>query len=736
MNNKLSRLIYILPLFIYSQATFAYSQSQVLKDWTEVKETNLIIKHGSPLDFSFLVEDKQAGENGRVIINNKGSFALEKNPAKNKRFLCASMTMSVVSGGFPSKNMAKLYVSQLKKRGYNLVRLHVLEAHLMHRQLQNGKEKSFDFNEKELDKVFYFLAELKKQGIYWLINGVSSPNGAYGGITDRWSGKQKLKQRLYHNSEAKQHWKDLVSKLYGRKNKYTGLSIIEDPALLGIILVNENGMNFLFRKNIPEIIRYEFNEWLKIKYKTTRALNAAWKETLTLGESLENLTIRAPKSTIINSIRQKDFQQFTVFKEHQLSSWQTRYLRSIGYEGLITGLNNWPTLGASKGRSIFDWIDMHSYHDENFMWGNPHFKMKQTSSFKDGLRYLRHLTMTAQEGKPFTVSEWGHVYWNKYRHESGLIFSSFASFQNWDMICQHSSGAVDLSFAPPTAKAKRKMAIYPYSIGMDPVLSAGEVLSALLYLRGDVSPSKYLVLADYSGNKWLSSTGEKYASSNLTNLSFLTGFRINLSNDLVSQNKSSYSFLNAGKLNTNYKILKEKGWFAEDNKTNLSYNNKIFQTDTNQIYTNLNSQEFWVSTPKTIGVILKKNKSQKVGKVTFSNSTGKGMIAMSAIDGKTLKDSSKILIIITSDARSTGMELYDNDRKIKKIGRFPVLLKNISLLVSMPTMSNKWNLTRLSLTGQSLENMPIEHAGKALSFNLQNYSKKFGATTYFLLENE
>lgn len=716
-----------------------FSISNILADsideeWFPVKETSQIIKQGSPLDFSYLVGNRVAGSEGRLTVTRDGYFAFSSRQNKRQRFLCASTDLTSITGGFPSHQMAELYVKQLKIRGYNLVKIHSIEAYLM-----KGSAQDFAFDQERLDRFFYFLSLLKREGIYWLINGLTSGNGAYGNVKPhRWVNKHQLKSKLYYNEAAKQHWKGLIQALWNKKNPYTGLSTLEDPALFGMILVNENGLNFVLRSGvIPQPLKQAFNSWLKEKYHTTNNLKQRWGNELKFDESVGKGNVAPPRTVKERSMRQMDFQRFIQLKERELATWQIEYLRSIGYQGLVTGYNNWYSLSASKSRSMFGWIDMHYYHDENFMW-SPNFKMKQTSSLSDNLKYLRHLSASAELGKPFTVSEYGHAFWNNYRYESGLVFPAIASLQDWDMICQYSQGAIDLSFAPPTTKASRKRAIYPYNIGMDPVLRAGETLSALLFLREDVKPSDNLTIMDFSNEKWLSGRGFDHVSDHINKLSFLSKLRISFdgSVELAKESKpisknNNIRFLKSADLNSNILLLRNKAFLDQDNRTNIAPENKVFNSDTNEILFDKNKQLFTVKTPKTLAALVNPGQNIQIGRLLLKNASSKGMFSLSSLDGESIEKSSQLLIILTSNARNTNMILSDNDRKLEVLGTFPVLIKRLS--VDMSFRTNKvWSFSRLSLTGEEVDTQLLKQS-EALEVNIDNYSSKHGPTTYFLL---
>jgi hypothetical protein len=100
-----------------------------------------------------------------------------------------------------------------------------------------------------------------------------------------------------------------------------------------------------------------------------------------------------------------------------------------------------------------------------------------------GSKYLTTLAAARHYGKAYTVSEYGQVFWNKYRRESGLAIPAYAALQQWDMISQH-SGAVTLSYSEAGGRKDR---IFLFMVGPDLVARAGETPAAALFLRGDVA---------------------------------------------------------------------------------------------------------------------------------------------------------------------------------------------------------------------------------------------------------
>ena len=98
-----------------------------------------------------------------------------------------------------------------------------------------------DFDVDQLDRFHFFLSELKNAGIYWMMDMMSSENGTIGdNKPNRWEAKRNLKFKVHFDGypDAKQAWMNQVSAIYASINPYTHQSILSDPALASVVLVN------------------------------------------------------------------------------------------------------------------------------------------------------------------------------------------------------------------------------------------------------------------------------------------------------------------------------------------------------------------------------------------------------------------------------------------------------------------------------------------------------------------
>ena len=688
--------------------------------WLQIKDKSLKISSGSILDFTFLA----------------GQFSDGK-----LRFFCASQPFGVEEG-FPDHVTADAYARQLKLHGYNLARFVFVENVLM-----AGRTCDFDFDPKQLDRFHYFLAALKREGVGWLLDGLTSQNGAYGDVgRDRWAKKRNVKAGLYYDPEQQAHWKQLVHRILFTQNPYTGMRILEDPALYGVILVNEGGLNHIVNLDPDPRLDHLFDQWLTNRYGTAESARLAWG---IHGPNGGHVVL--PRRIWSANPWVNDAQRFYYDSQREAFRWMSDYIRGLGYQGLITAFNNWPNLQDQATRAQLSWVDMHAYHEEPSRFVQLGSHVSQTSSLVGGLEYVRHLANARYWGKPYTVSEHGHPFWNRWRYESGLAVGAYAAFQEWDLICRHGSGPIELGYG--MGKSSRRKAIYPYGIGMDPIERANETLTALLYLRGDVRPSQHRVGIRLSEEYVFDQRGGiGRLPKDVTSIGLVTGVGL-IWNDQKPDDRLDVLIDPGGAMSTlSNKMavktglggeptfsdllteLQERGLLAG----NISDGKNIFVSDTGEIVFEPHSKLLKVITPRTEAAAYE-HAPGKLDSLTISQSSGPALLAASSMDGRQLNQSRRILLILATDARNSGMQFADKDEKeLRRLGGLPVLIRSINVAIQIKNDNHaKMSLYALHLNGERAQKLPMNISVEdAISFEIDTQILKFGPTTFFELVAE
>lgn len=756
MMRKLTALIFAcLPLFCLAA-----------ERWLPVRDVSLVVEPGSILDLSGQIASEQTLTR-RVVVTKEGRLGLQGLPG-SQRFHIASLGFGTATGSFPDRAMADLYARQVRIQGYNMVRLDFVEATLM-----NGRQADFDFDPVQRDRFYYLLAALKREGIYYLLNVLSSDNAAYGNVRERWLDRHRMKVRVFYDEQAREHWQRLVANLLEASNPHTGIPVLADPALAGLILVNEGGLPFVTRAGVPDELKPRFAEWLRKKYGNTLSLEKAWKGELASGESVESATVAFPKPDAWTSRRMADTQRFFVDLEKETLAWMTDYLRRVGYPGLLTAYNNWLSPAAHLVRGQCDWVDMHNYFSEPTRFTASGSVMPQSSLFDEGARYLRELAGSRHIGKAFTVTEYGQVFWNRYRRETALAVPAYASFQNWDAISQH-AGAIALSYAETGG---RKEAIYPFMVGLDPVARANETLATLLFLRGDVAPSKRMLGIRFDERfVFDESAFLGNLPADLSRLSLVTGIGLDpegraagrydaqivpgngdwLEKDLalahppeektLAGNLDSLAKRYAGKFGPKFSktrlvvedrwerriaALRAKGFLSPGNATRAETG--VFQSDTGEITLDSPRRRLTVVTPRTEAIVFDTPEPVTLRALSVEAADTGALVSVSAMDGRPLPESRRMLVILATDARNSGMRFSDTaETTLQTLGTKPVLIKAATISLKL-RHRNAGNLKVFSntLRGRRGDVIPVAYEQDGLRFRLDTASLSHGPTSYF-----
>jgi hypothetical protein len=236
-------------------------------------------------DLSGLIP-RPAGARGFVRTTPDGHLAVDDGRI---RFWGTNMTFG---SAFPDKGVAATVAAHLAKFGVNMVRFHHMDTTDVLTG-QNGIWTSIDadrtIDASQLDRLDYFIAQLKERGIYSDVNLlVGRPfNGTDGDIPDGLAQVTDWKVRAavgFFDVGLQRLQMQYATDLLSHVNPYTGLSYAVDPAVAFVEINNENGLAQAWMSNqldgLPSPIlgnlRGQWNAWLATKYGSQDALESAW----------------------------------------------------------------------------------------------------------------------------------------------------------------------------------------------------------------------------------------------------------------------------------------------------------------------------------------------------------------------------------------------------------------------------------------------------------------------------
>lgn len=219
--------------------------------------------------------EKPAGAKGFVQARDGHLYEGEK----RIRFFGVNVAFG---GNFPTHADAEKVAGRMAKFGINCVRFHHMDTGTAPAGLLQKDRRTLD--PESLDRLDYFIAELKKQGIYANLN--LHVGNKYPGMPEWEGGASYFKGVDNFYPPMIEQQRDYARALLTHVNAYTKLAYVDDPAVAFIEINNENGLTMEWNNgtldNMPEQYATEFsrqwNAWLTKKYGTQEKLAAAWSE--------------------------------------------------------------------------------------------------------------------------------------------------------------------------------------------------------------------------------------------------------------------------------------------------------------------------------------------------------------------------------------------------------------------------------------------------------------------------
>jgi hypothetical protein len=377
----------------------------------------------------------------------------------------------------PPKELADQRAKMYAACGINAVRLHKFADGTGWAGIQSSESFS-EFDADGLDRMDYFIAQLKAKGIYVKLSpnfGVklgpkdvaSVPYAAEFGALPQpgvpAQGKQKAKAggrlatgagAIFLASELQDLQIAQMQNLLAHKNPYTGLTYAEDPAVLIVEMFNEDSA--LFFNTMGQLQKHPtlrqragaaFSDWLAKRYGDEAGLLKAWgpdalnsfvAEQIT-GESFAARTIVpvgnpwffAPEqltgSQQSRAARLRDTMEF--LHDLQDGFWK-RYaaaIRAAGYQGeLIT--SNW-----QAGSAYSHYYNLHSDATNGTLIDRHNYFSAGSMLAKAGSGMLSSGACQVAD-RPFMLSEWIHCFPNELGLEGPAIIGAYGmGLQGWDV---------------------------------------------------------------------------------------------------------------------------------------------------------------------------------------------------------------------------------------------------------------------------------------------------------------
>ena len=683
-------------------------------EWLPADVGDAVVKEGTILDLSKTVKPN-AGSKGRIIVNKRGKFAFEGEPEKSLRFHACMTTFpelaeNNISDLDKAKKSIRKRIAELKRGGYNLMRVWGLGLPF------NPTDK---YGEKSRLAFDFMLEEFRRQGIYIdLMLPIPFPKNNKGYSIE---GSHVLKTRLlFGDKELLDEWARVTLKILNHKNSISGIRIKDDPVILTLEYINEIGLGPQMVINRggkdAESALVPWRKWLKEKFKDIGALNSAWKTSFKdFSEISEKYTLYKP-----------EWRSFIIENGRRFHKFCEKTMRDAGYRGLVNEYNFSPEFAFSALRADgSDYVAKNTYFAHPFYerervkgWSdNNGASMQQKSSLSETVQHFRRIAQTKMSDRPMIMTEYKHCFWNVHQYEDGLAFPAYAALQDFSAIC---------TFIRSMESGKNP--IGSFTTGNNPVAVANEIMAYCFFGRGDVSPAKGSVELVLTDNFLKNASGyHRSISGQQSRIPLLTGFSVSFpdipkrdslkgvspSKPDIRINPEGYSSIKANdwfaetiegadgnfKLKDFAALLKSKGIFDRGNATDTD--REIYQSDTGQIKLDVKRKKMSVSTPKSQAVALTAGDSESLENIEVKSTTANAAVALCAMDGKKISESSSLILIYSTSALNSGMRLSEDMTYAKHIGKAPALIRTGRLSASLKLKPGaKFRIYPLSLTGE------------------------------------
>lgn len=410
----------------------------------------------TPVDLSFLNEhEKPAGKRGFVKVRGERLAFEDGTPA---RFWGANLTAAALFG--TSREAVRQQARRLSALGFNLVRLHHHDSPWVNPNIF-GKDApdTRSLSPESLDRLDWWIKCLKDEGIYvWLdlhVQRAFKPGDGIYAFDEiaRGSGKADLKGYNYVNPTMRLAMKRFNEAYLGHVNAYTGTAYKDEPAIMALLITNENdvthhfGNSLLPDKNVPLHNKIYMDEARAFAKKYGLPEDKTWRSWET-----------GPSKLFLNDL------------ERRFNIDMIAHLRSLGVKAPIATTSTWglDPLFSLPALTVGDIVDVHSYGGA----------LEQEKSPLIASNMIGWMAAGRIAGKPTTVTEWNvEKFPVPDRHATPLYAAASARLQGWDALMQYAYSQIPLN--DPGSPSN-------WHAFNDPALLATLPAAALLYRQGHV----------------------------------------------------------------------------------------------------------------------------------------------------------------------------------------------------------------------------------------------------------
>ncbi|MBO7146805.1 MAG: hypothetical protein J6W81_03555 [Lentisphaeria bacterium] len=626
----------------------------------------------APLDISPLfAEEVPAGKNGFMKCED-GKFAFEN--GKEAKFWGVLINSAAC---FPPHEAADKVARRLAKFGINLVRLHQFDADWATPNIfQYAKGTLCDTTRKldpvSLDRLDYLIHALKKEGIYIYMDLLVYRTFKEGDGLENVAGLTPNGAKPYSifDKDLIALQKEYAEQLLTHVNPYTGLRLVDDPAMAMVLITNENDM---FNTPFP-ITAEPYRSRLLERYRQWAAVN---EPGLQIPDDFAfDFRKDAPTESILRFYHDVQKEYYSIMDQ---------YLRDLGVKVPISG-NSWARgLTLVSALRDMDFTCANVYWD---LWGNQGSNLHLASQRKEVFGMVP--SKVRMQGKPLFITEWDQVWPNEWRAESPLFIASMGCFQEWSGASLHT---YRYRSTPANCMGGTILGGISYRQNfetfMDPAKFGLFYAASIMFRRGDIAPAKETQVIELKKED-IYSPVHGMANHNLPNVEATAN---------CEKHKVEIR-LPGSEIPANAIRPDDLGPAGDDTDSVTS--------DTGELFRNWKDGFGWIDTPKTKSIYgkFKPGQTVKLKNAEITLNGGFTTLTLTSLSGEDLENARLILVTAVGRADNTDAQYNKAHTERISLGHGPVLFEVTEATVKMNSNVKNMRLWSIDADGAYTGEVP------------------------------
>jgi hypothetical protein len=623
-----------------------------------------------PVDVSFL-NDAPAGKHGFVTVDGNRFVFEDGTPA---RFWGLSLSNR---GNFIPKEDAPAVARRIAKLGFNLVRLHHMDAPWCRPPtglIDYSEGNSRNIDPRGLDRIDYLISCLKKEGIYVHLDMMVSRQFMVG------DGVENADQMQHHGKgyrlfvpKLKELQKEYMRKLWTHKNPYTGLEYRNDPAIALTLITNEND------HTTHHMI---YSDKVEPYFTLYKRLVQEWADEQghTFEEAFNNWSNPVGKR-FVNEMMADFF--------HEMRA----YMREIGVKVPVVGTNWIQVSHDLPAQASVDFMDQHTYGGTAL----------DTSPHSDTPTMPARIATAHVLGKPLVISEYNE-HWNvQERARMPLRIAAIGALQGWDgPTCFSYSGS-------PQGR------IGDLYFGLDPAILSPHPAAALMFRRGDVARAERKVAIHLDENRL-------YDEVLNFKESMPAAYSTGVEKHQLVQALGEKPEVGAHGVDM---VVEPKHSFLEPDADRAV-------SDTGEIIHDWERGVFFVRTPRAQ---VAEGRLKHYGPVSLPDarvtcSTDFAVIALSSLTDRPVSESDRVLLTAVARSQLKGMKWQLNGQRVAERGDLPTMAEPVEADIVLNHSEDALTVTPVRADGSRGAPLEVSREGDGFSFHIGPTQE----TIYYLIE--